>query len=178
MKLIETGFEGLHLIEFFSAGDQRGGFVKTLQSEQFEEHGLNPKFKESFYSISHAGVLRGMHFQKPPHDHNKLVYCNSGKLIDVVVDIRKQSPTYGQAYSVELNGEKPYGLYIPTGFAHGFEVLEDHTMMTYLVSTIHQPSHDAGIRYDSIPYEWNTKNPVLSDRDQSFERLESFESPF
>lgn len=178
MKKIETGFDGLYVLEFFSAGDARGGFVKTLQAEQFAENGLEANFKESFYSTSHRGVLRGMHFQLPPHDHTKLVYCNTGKLVDVVLDIRKESKTYGKVFSIELNAERAQGLYIPSGFAHGFEVLEDNTMMTYLVSSVHQPSHDAGILFSSIPYQWQLKQPILSERDQQFGNLNDFVSPF
>jgi dTDP-4-dehydrorhamnose 3,5-epimerase/CDP-3, 6-dideoxy-D-glycero-D-glycero-4-hexulose-5-epimerase len=178
MKIRKTNIEGLFVIDLFHAEDQRGGFVKTFHASTMKELGLNTDFKESFYSVNNKGVIRGMHFQIPPHDHDKLVFCNHGSLIDVILDIRKNSPTYGQYASIELTGNNHRALYLVKGLAHGFESLEDHTMMTYLTSTEHQPSHDQGIRFDSFGKTWSTSNPIINDRDLDWPRLEQYDSPF
>lgn len=178
MKIRKTNIEGLFVIDLFHAEDNRGGFVKTFHKESFEKLGLNTDFQESFYSINNKGVIRGMHFQTPPHDHDKLVYCTNGSLIDVILDIRTDSPTYGKYASIELSGDNFRAIYIPKGMAHGFESLEDHTMMTYLTSTMHQPSHDQGIKYDSFGKIWSTKNPIINERDLSWANLEDYQSPF
>ena len=178
MKIRKTNIEGLFVIDLFHAKDNRGGFVKTFHKASFEEHGLNTQFEESFYSKNNKGVIRGMHFQTPPHDHDKLVYCTNGSLIDVILDIRKDSPTYGKYASIELTGENNRAVYIPKGMAHGFESLENHTMMTYLTSTMHQPSHDQGINYDSFGKTWDSKNPIINQRDLEWPTLEEYNSPF
>ena len=178
MKIRKTNIEGLFVIDLFHAEDNRGGFVKTFHKESFEKMGLNTDFQESFYSINNKGVIRGMHFQTPPHDHDKLVYCTNGRLIDVILDIRKDSPTYGKFASIELSGDIYRALYIPKGMAHGFESMEDRTMMTYLTSTMHQPSHDQGIRYNSFGKEWDSENPIINERDLNWPSLGEFESPF
>jgi len=175
---METALAGCFEVTFFHAADHRGSFTKPFHAPTLREAGLVDQFEESFYSINQAGVIRGMHFQLPPSDHAKLVYCNTGKLIDVIVDLRKSSPTFGKSIQIELTGNAPKGVYIPTGMAHGFETLEDHTMMTYLTSTAHDPTADAGILYNSTDHEWITDKPILSPRDESFPTLNTFESPF
>ena len=178
MKIRKTNISGLFVIDLFHAEDNRGGFVKTFHKESFEKMGLNTDFQESFYSINNKGVIRGMHFQTPPHDHDKLVYCTNGRLIDVILDIRKDSPTYGKFASIELSGDNYRAIYIPKGMAHGFESLEDHTMMTYLTSTMHQPSNDQGIRFDSFGKNWDSENPIINERDLNWPSLEEYSSPF
>ena len=178
MKIRKTNISGLFVIDLFHAEDNRGGFVKTFHKENFEKMGLNTDFQESFYSINNKGVIRGMHFQTPPHDHNKLVYCTNGRLNDVILDIRKDSPTYGKFASIELSGDNYRAIYIPKGMAHGFESLEDHTMMTYLTSTMHQPSHDQGIRFNSFGKIWDSENPIINERDLNWPSLEEYDSPF
>ncbi len=178
MKLVETELSGVYIIENFNATDSRGTFVKTLHASSFKKHQLEAEFTESFYSINQKGVIRGMHFQIPPEDHVKLVYCNAGKLIDVILDIRKDSPTFGKSISVELSGTNYKSVYIPKGFAHGFETLEDHTIMTYLTSTEHSPTCDAGILYNSFGHQWKNENPIISNRDLEFSAFQTFKSPF
>lgn len=178
MKIRKTNIAGLFVIDLFHAEDNRGGFVKTFHKESFDKMGLNSDFQESFFSINNKGVIRGMHFQTPPHDHDKLVYCTNGRLNDVILDIRKESPTYGKYASIELSGDNYRAIYIPKGMAHGFESLEDRTMMTYLTSTMHQPTHDTGIRFDSFGKKWSISNPILNERDLSWPSLEKFNSPF
>ena len=178
MKLTETALKGCFEIDFFHAVDQRGSFTKSFHAPSLKEAGLIHEFDESFYSVNNKGVIRGMHFQLPPSDHAKIVYCNVGKLIDVIVDLRKDSDTYGKSIHIELSESNSKGVYIPKGMAHGFESLEDNTMMTYLTSTAHDPKADAGILYASIDHEWHTKQPILSPRDEHFISLHTFESPF
>jgi len=123
-------------------------------------------------------VVRGMHFQRPPFEHSKLVYVINGSILDVVLDIRKGSKTYGKFFSIELNENENTSLYIPVGFAHGFKALEDNTLMLYNVSGVYNRECDQGIKWDSIGFNWNISNPVLSDRDRTFIPLSDFETPF
>ncbi|MBN1457804.1 MAG: dTDP-4-dehydrorhamnose 3,5-epimerase [Sedimentisphaerales bacterium] len=162
----------------FIAEDQRGAFVKTFHSEEFAKLGLATDFVEEYHSFSHKGVLRGLHFQMPPHDHTKLVYCLSGKAFDAVVDLRKESPTYGKFETFELSPDNRYMLYVPRGLAHGFCALEDNTVMVYKVTSVHAPEYDSGIRWDSAGIPWPTDNPIVSERDSQFEKLSDFETPF
>ena len=178
MKIRKSNIEGLFVIDLFHAEDNRGGFVKTFHKESFEKMGLNTDFQESFYSINNKGVIRGMHFQTPPYDHDKLVYCTNGRLCDVILDIRKDSPTYGKFASIELSGDNYRAVYIPKGMAHGFESMEDHTMMTYLTSTMHQPTHDQGINFNSFGKEWSTETPIVNERDLNWPDLKDYKSPF
>lgn len=174
----ETNIPGVFEIDLFHAGDDRGMFVKTYHQRTMEEQGLVTDFTESFYSTNQKGVIRGMHFQQPPHDHAKIVYCTSGRLLDVILDIRIGSPTYGKVAEIELSGDNYKGVYLPKGVAHGFAVLEDNTCMVYLTSTMHAPSSDDGIRIDSFGFEWPQKSPIQSQRDQGFQRFEDFQSNF
>jgi dTDP-4-dehydrorhamnose 3,5-epimerase len=178
MKLRETSLQGLYLIEPFVHDDLRGTFVKTYQAEEFKTYGLEYDFRESFYSVSHKNVIRGMHFQLPPHDHAKLVFATEGKILDVIIDLRKSSRTFGRYESFELSGLNRHMLYIPRGMAHGFCSLTDNATVFYSTSTVHTPSHDAGLRYDSFGFDWPVEKPVISQRDLSFPSLGDFSSPF
>jgi dTDP-4-dehydrorhamnose 3,5-epimerase len=159
--------------------DDRGTFVKTLHAPSFAKEGLETEFPETFYSISKRGVIRGLHFQTPPHDHAKLVYCCSGRILDVVVDLRVGSPTYQQHQTFELNSETPSLVYVPRGLAHGFLALSENATVMYAVSTVHAPDSDGGILWDSIGFNWPVEgNPTVSPRDQAFPRMTDFKSPF
>ena len=158
--------------------DNRGFFVKTVHETFFAQNGLVGRFKEQFYSMSTKGCLRGMHFQTPPHDHEKLVFCVTGSVLDVVVDLRVGSPTYGQADSVILSADQCNQLYIPRGLAHGFYVLSTSATMIYNVASEYAPANDAGIHWSSVPFDWPDKNPIHSERDAAFPRLVDFHSPF
>ena len=158
--------------------DTRGRFIKVFHEQAFIEKGLETHFAEEYYSISNKNVIRGMHFQLPPRDHVKVVYCVQGEVMDVVVDLRIGSPTYGQYATFELSAEKANSIYIPKGMAHGFCVLSELAIMVYKVSTIYSPEHDAGISWDSMGIPWPTKEPCMSDRDKSFQPLTNFKSPF
>ena len=178
MKFLETNISGVFEIDLFHMLDDRGSFVKTFHKKSFEDQGLESSFDESFYSVNKKGVVRGMHFQLPPDDHAKIVYCTSGSLIDVILDIRKDSPTYGQFAEIKLSGDNFKAAYLPKGVAHGFAVLEDNTCMIYLTSTMHSPQNDAGIRWDSFGYQWPFDKPLNSERDQLFPSFSEFNSPF
>lgn len=169
---------GVFEIDLFHAGDTRGMFVKTLHKKTLQDLGLESELAESFYSTNQRGVIRGMHFQRPPFDHAKIVYCTSGKLIDVVLDIRIGSPTFGKAVEIELSGDNYKAVYMPKGVAHGFAVLENNTCMVYFTSTMHAPQADAGVRFDSFGHQWPFEQPICSDRDRQFEPLSKLESPF
>jgi dTDP-4-dehydrorhamnose 3,5-epimerase len=158
--------------------DPRGQFVKSFHEGEFAAHGMAFRAAEEFYSVSQRGVLRGMHFQTPPAAHEKLVYCIKGRILDVIVDLRKGSPAFGKFYAVELNAAVPRSLFIPMGIAHGFLSLEDDSTMMYSVSTVHNPACDSGIRWDSFGMEWPCCEPVTSPRDSGFPTLGELDSPF
>ncbi|TAJ02032.1 dTDP-4-dehydrorhamnose 3,5-epimerase [Pectobacterium versatile] len=171
MKINTTNLANLYEIENRLFKDERGFFVKTYHAPTFIENSLENNFTESFYSTSHKGVLRGMHFQLPPYDHTKLVYCASGEILDVVVDIRIGSKTFGNYFSTILSAEKANALYIGRGYAHGFLTLSESATMVYMTSTIHAPDYDAGIRWDSFGFDWGIDKPIISTRDLSFNPL-------
>ncbi len=169
---------GVHLLQPKVFIDTRGDFVKTFHVGAFAELGIDFKPVEEFFSTSRKGVLRGMHFQLPPHDHAKLVYCIRGRVLDVLLDLRKASPTFGQFASAELSRENHHQFYIPSGIAHGFLSLEDDSVMVYKTTTVHAPTHDAGIRWDSFGFDWGIAAPLISPRDLAFAALTEFGSPF
>ncbi|MCW8839087.1 MAG: dTDP-4-dehydrorhamnose 3,5-epimerase [Thiovulaceae bacterium] len=178
MNIVDTFIPELKILEPRIFEDIRGKFIKTFNNDFFEKNSLNINIEETYYSISHKDVIRGMHFQTPPYDHIKLVYVPHGKIIDVVLDIRKNSPTYGKCFSIELSSNNAKVLIIPKGLAHGFKSLEDNTNVTYMQTSGYAPDNDGGIKYDSFDFDWDSEAPKLSDRDQSFPALKEFESPF
>ena len=178
MLIEETRIPGCFTIQPKVFEDARGQFVKVFHEGAFAEHGLVTHFAEDYYSVSRKGVLRGMHFQTPPADHVKLVYCVRGAVLDAVVDLRRGSPTYGQHFTIELSAEKANMLYVPRGLAHGFYVTSDDAAMVYKVETVHSAASDAGIAWDSCNIPWPAGAPVISARDGGFPRLADFESPF
>jgi dTDP-4-dehydrorhamnose 3,5-epimerase/CDP-3, 6-dideoxy-D-glycero-D-glycero-4-hexulose-5-epimerase len=178
MISISQPFPGVHLLKPAAFQDQRGDFVKTFNVDAFVALGICFKPVEEFFSTSRKNVLRGMHFQLPPYDHDKLVYCIRGRVLDVLFDLRRSSPTHGQVTSTELSRENHHQFYIPKGVAHGFLALEDDSVMVYKTSTVHRPTHDAGIRWDSIGFDWGINTPIVSARDVGFGSLSEFATPF
>lgn len=158
--------------------DARGAFIKTFHNGILQENNIDFSLMESYYSFSKKGVIRGMHFQEPPHDHAKIVFCPYGSILDVIVDLRKSSLTFGQHYGTVLSDENNLAYYIPKGFAHGFKALTENAMTYYLVSSEYSKEHDTGIRYDSFGFDWRESNPVISERDLSFPDFDNWESPF
>ena len=178
MKIVETKFDGVLILEQSVFKDARGAFVKIFQESFFREHGLECGFRENYYTRSKEDVIRGMHFQVPPHDHAKLVTVIQGTILDVILDLRKDSPTFGQYETFELSRENRKSIYIPRGFAHGFTVLGESAIAYYMVTTEYSAEHDCGIRYDSFGFDWPVTNPIVSDRDKSFPAFSEFKSPF
>ncbi len=178
MQIIDTHIPGLKVFEPRVFEDIRGKFIKTFNNNFFKEHGLEIFIKETYYSISHKDVIRGMHFQTPPYEHIKIVYVPFGKILDVVLDIREGSPTFGKSFDIELSGENGKILIIPKGLAHGFKSLEDNTNVTYMQTTTYAPNNDDGIRYDTFSFDWGCENVKVSERDLSFKAFNEFKTPF
>ena len=178
MKIISTYLSDIFILDLFSFKDNRGEFVKTIHDKTFQDNGLVYQFTESFYSISNKNVIRGMHFQIPPYDHVKLVYAVSGKVLDVVVDLRINSSTFGKSIQIELNEENRKAIYIGKGFAHGFLSLEDKSIVEYHTSTSQNKEAEAGIHYNSLDFKWPVEFPILSIRDSGFLSLKEFKTPF
>lgn len=178
MKLIQTPIEGCYEILPFHLKDHRGRFVKPYHRADFKEAGLDFVLAEEFYSVSKKGVLRGMHFQTPPKDTVKGVICLAGSIFDVVVDLRVDSPTYKQHFSIELSEEKGNMLYIPKGLAHGFCTLSKEATVLYMCSEVYSPEHDTGINWKSVGVIWPEENPIVSDKDNELMGLDQFKSTF
>jgi dTDP-4-dehydrorhamnose 3,5-epimerase len=177
-ECLSTPIIGCYVLQPVVRYDQRGYFVKTLVKSIFSEFSLDAEFVEQYHSLSHKNVIRGMHFQRPPHDHVKLVYCTAGKVLDAVVDLRQESSSYGKVFHLELSAENAKILYVPKGLAHGFEALEDNTLMMYQVSSEYSPDHDDGVRWSSVAVPWRTEKPIVSSRDMAFLPVSDYISPF
>lgn len=178
MKLITSEFEQVYIIENFYQYDIRGNFIKLYNEDVFREMGLDFELQEIYYSTSQKDVIRGMHFQLPPYEHDKIVHVIKGSVTDVLVDLRKKSPHYKKVLEINLTGNKPRSIFIPKGVAHGFKCLENNTVMLYQVTSGFSPTHDAGIAWDSIGYDWQIADPIISERDSNFISLKEFDSPF
>lgn len=178
IKLIKTSIPGCYEINPPIFTDERGIFVKTFHQEVFAAHGLVSEFAEEYYSVSRRGVLRGLHFQVPPRDHTKVVYCVAGEVFDAVVDLRIGSPAYGRFETFKLSAERANMIYIPPGLAHGFYVLSQTATIIYNVSTVYSPEHDTGIRWDTVGIPWPDSSPVISGKDGGLSSFSDFVSPF
>lgn len=182
MKFIVTEIPKVYIIEPSFFGDHRGYFMESFNLKKFEENIGQIKFVQDNESKSSKGIIRGLHFQKPPYDQAKLVRCIQGKVKDVVVDIRKGSPTYGKHISVELSGENKRQLFIPRGFAHGFSVLSNNAVFAYKVDNHYAPDYDSGIRYDdkglSINWGLNDYDIQVSEKDKNLKSFNDLDSPF
>ena len=182
MKFIKTEIADVYIIEPSVFGDNRGYFLESFNLEKFEENVYPIKFVQDNESKSSKGVLRGLHFQKPPFAQAKLVRCIEGKVLDVVVDIRKNSKTYGQHIAVELSGENKKQVFIPKGFAHGFVVLSDSATFAYKVDNTYAPASDAGIHWNdtSLNIQWtiNESEILVSEKDSKLPFFSEFETPF
>ena len=182
MKFIETKISDLIIIEPTVFGDARGYFLESYNQKKFEEVVGKTSFVQDNESKSSKGVLRGLHFQKPPFEQAKLVRCIDGEVLDVAVDIRKNSKTYGKHVSVLLSGENKRQLFVPRGFAHGFLVLSDSATFAYKVDNIYAPEYDSGIKYNDkdLNINWRfTENEVqLSLKDNNLSLFKDLDSPF
>lgn len=158
--------------------DARGCFVKTFNEEVFQAANLATRFAEEYYSVSRRRVLRGLHFQVPPYEHTKLVFCTDGEVLDVVVDLRAGSPTFGGHQLFRLSARRRNAAYIPAGLAHGFYVTSASATLVYKATTVYSADHDRGVRWDSAGISWPDTAPIVSDRDRSLPPLREFQSPF
>jgi dTDP-4-dehydrorhamnose 3,5-epimerase len=167
MQVLETGFEGLLEIIPNVYRDSRGWFFEFYKNEVFQQAGIGYRFSQENISFSRKGVVRGLHFQLAPYEQAKLVSVLSGKVLDVVVDLRKGSPTFGKSYTCELDGERHNLLMVPEGFAHGFAALEDSLFM-YKTSNLYNREAECGIRWNdpALNINWPFADPVLSDKDR------------
>ena len=179
-EIIQTPIEGLLLIKPAVFIDERGYFLESYNQSDFKSAGISDNFVQDNRSMSTKGALRGLHFQSPPYAQSKLICVISGSVLDIVVDIRKNSSTYGKYYSVELSGDNFMQLYVPKGFAHGFLTLEDNTVFTYKCCDYYNKESEGGLMWNdallSIP--WGVQNPVLSEKDKNFIAFDQFVSPF
>jgi dTDP-4-dehydrorhamnose 3,5-epimerase len=176
MNFIRTDISDIVIIEPKVYGDDRGYFVETFREDKLEKFlGYKIKFCQDNESKSKKGVLRGLHYQLSPYAQTKLVKVIQGKVLDIAVDIRKESPTFGQYVSVELSSENKKQLLIPRGFAHGFVVLEDDTIFTYKVDNYYSPKDDRGIAFDDVNLNINWRldkdELILSDKDKAQPKL-------
>ena len=182
MEIIKTGIEGLLILEPRIFKDARGYFFESFSQREFEEKVGHVHFVQDNESMSTYGVMRGLHFQRPPYTQSKLVRCVSGAVLDVAVDIRQGSPTYGQHVAVELTAENHRQFFIPKGFAHGFAVLSETAVFQYKCDEFYHPEADAGISIldESLGIDWRipTDKAILSDKDTRHGMLADFQSPF
>ena len=180
MTIISEEIPGLKLIHPNVFEDDRGYFYESFNENQLLEIGIEENFVQDNQSLSNKGVLRGLHFQNPPMAQGKLVRAVKGAVYDVAVDIRKDSPTYGQFFGVELNETNKLMLWVPAGFAHGFATLEDQTIFSYKCTEYYDPKSESGIMWNdkTLNINWNIENPILSGKDQNNLAFSAFNSPF
>ena len=182
MEIIKTGIEGLLILEPRIFQDARGYFFESFSQREFEEKVGPVHFVQDNESMSTYGVMRGLHFQRPPYTQSKLVRCVKGAVLDVAVDLRQGSPTYGQHVAVELTAENHRQFFIPKGFAHGFAVLSETAVFQYKCDEFYHPEADAGISIldESLGIDWRIPmdKAILSDKDTRHGMLADFQSPF
>lgn len=168
MKFEETKLSGSYTIILSRAGDSRGWFARTYCADEFRKLGLNTEWVQSNHSFSsERATIRGMHYQKEPHGEIKIVRCISGSVYDVIIDLRKNSPTFLEWFGTELSADNMKSVYIPKGFAHGFQTLSENTELVYQHSDFYAPGSEAGIRYndDRLNIDWPFQASTISERD-------------
>ena len=182
MEVIKTAIDGVVIIEPKIFGDHRGYFFESFSQREFEEKIGPIHFVQDNESMSSYGVMRGLHFQRPPYTQSKLVRCVKGAVLDVAVDIRKGSPSYGQHVAVLLTEDNHRQFFIPQGFAHGFAVLSESAIFQYKCDNFYHPEADGGISImdETLGIDWGLaiEEALLSEKDKKHPRLEDFDSPF
>ncbi len=180
MEILKTKIPGLLIIKPIVFEDDRGYFFESFNDTKFKEAGINAIFVQDNESKSQKGVLRGLHFQNPPYAQGKLVRVMRGSVLDVAVDIRVGSPTYGQWESIVLSGENKIMYWIPPGMAHGFVTLEDDTIFFYKCTNTYNKESEGSIRWDDtdLGIDWGVENPILSDKDKISPLFKDFKSNF
>ncbi len=172
--------EGPMIIEPKVFNDPRGYFYESYNAEMFKAAGIDAVFVQDNQSMSHKGATRGLHFQAPPFEQGKLVRVVQGAVIDVVVDIRKNSPTYGKSFAIELSAQNNLMFWIPPGFAHGFETLEDKTIFLYKCTNVYNKQSEGGLYWNdpALEISWQSQTPIVSEKDEVLPMLKDFVSPF
>jgi len=180
MEIIKTPIEGLLVIRPKIFGDDRGHFFESWSKESFTKNGMDLDFVQDNQSLSSKGVLRGLHFQNPPFAQGKLVRVIKGIVLDVAVDIRKDSPTYGQHFSIKLSEKNKTIFWIPPGFAHGFVTLEDDSIFTYKCTGVYNKESEGALLWSDkdLNIDWGVENPLVSDKDLVAGNFINFESQF
>lgn len=182
MTVLETPIEGLLVIEPQVFGDARGYFCENYNEARYQAAGITAKFVQDNQSFSSYGVVRGLHFQRPPYTQAKLVSCVQGSVLDVAVDLRQGSPTYGQHFSIVLSGENHKQFFIPKGFAHGFSVLSETALFTYKCDELYHPEADGGILLsdESLRIDWQipAEKMLLSEKDKKHPLLKDLQVVF
>jgi dTDP-4-dehydrorhamnose 3,5-epimerase len=171
VNFIDTPLAGACVVEPQPITDERGFFARSSCAGEFESRGMNFRVAQCSISFNRSrGTLRGMHYQDEPHEEVKLVRCTAGAIYDVIVDLRRDSPTYCKWFAVELTAANRKQLYVPEGFAHGFQTLEDDSEVFYQISQMHHPESARGVRWDDPLFgiDWPVANPTLSPRDAAF----------
>ena len=182
MEIIETPISGLLIIKPKIFKDDRGYFFESYNKRNFQQAGIDVDFVQDNESCSVKGVVRGLHFQKPPYAQSKLVRCVKGKVLDIALDIRKDSATYGQYYGVELSEDNFLQFFIPKGFAHGFAVLSDIAIFQYKCDNFYHPESESGIYLfdEDLKIDWKLDGvpPILSEKDKRNQEFKNFMTPF
>jgi len=171
MKFKKTKLEGAYVIELEKQEDERGFFARVWNKKQFENMGLSYEIQQCSISFNKKkGTIRGMHYQEPPYEEVKLVRCTKGKIFDVIIDLRKNSTTFRKWICVELSAENHKIIYVPEGFAHGFQTLEDDSEVFYMISQIYRPEYAKGVRWNDPVFKikWPLEKTVISDKNHSF----------
>jgi len=167
----ETKLKGAYIIELKPSDDERGFFARSFCQKEFAEHGLNPLIVQCNISYNKKkGILRGMHYQAAPYEEARLVSCISGAIYDVIIDLRRDSATYCQWFAVELSGDNYRMLYVPEGFAHGFQTLKDNTVVFYQMSEFYHPEYARGVKWDDQAFaiKWPIQNYIIAPKDRQF----------
>ncbi|MDL2311754.1 dTDP-4-dehydrorhamnose 3,5-epimerase [Bacteroidales bacterium OttesenSCG-928-B11] len=180
MEICKTHIDGLLVIKPDIYSDERGYFYESYNENRYREMGIDVAFVQDNQSCSKKGVVRGLHFQRPPYAQDKLVRVLQGSVIDVAVDLRKNSPTYGEHHAVLLSGENHLQFFIPKGFAHGFVALEDDTVFAYKCSAFYHKDSEGTIRFDDpdLNIDWKTGHPIVNEKDLHSENFRTFKTMF
>ena len=178
MLKVEKSIAGCFEVLLPNHRDNRGSFTKIFTKEFFCDLGLDFQIREQYVTQSKKNVVRGLHLQLPPYDHHKMVFCLSGEAVDVALDLRRGSPSFMQIIKVNLDASIPKILFLPSGVAHGFCTPKTSCSLLYNVSSLHVPSHDTGVRWDSIDFNWPVTNPIISHRDRDLPTISEFKTPF
>ena len=178
MEFKQSKLKGVFEITPTLHGDERGHFFESYNKQEFIKNGIDIDFVQDNQSLSVKGVIRGLHFQSPPYAQDKLVRVLHGAVIDVVLDIRRNSPTYGEFDTFCIDAEKKNMVLIPKGFAHGFATLQNNTIFAYKCSNFYNKASENGVLWNSLPINWQIESPIISEKDKLLQNFATFKTPF